>query len=99
MSEVIAFRFVCCDDGTGTKTLLAWSQRSGYLYFFANFHDMAMKKLLSGVEQLADKVRSLLSDQDAFDTVIEAARAAHNDLMPDLDALVRELLPLLEPQQ
>lgn len=46
---------------------------------------------------LAAAVEALLTDEVAFADMIEAARETHESLMPDLDALVTEVLALLEP--
>lgn len=45
--------------------------------------------------QISDAVLNLLTDERAFGRTIQAARAAHAELMPDLDQLVEELLLLL----
>lgn len=47
--------------------------------------------------EMADAVERLLTDDRAHAHTIEAARMAHADLMPDLDALTTELLTLLDP--
>lgn len=47
-------------------------------------------------DELAGAVEGLLTDDRAHAHTIEAARAAHADLMPDLDALTAELLALVD---
>lgn len=54
---------------------------------------------IDSAAELASAVEKLLVDDRAHAQIIGAAHAAHDDLKPDLDALTRELLELLDSKR
>ena len=68
--------------------------------FAPSYRALAASKAVitvNSASDLASAVERLLTDEAAFAATIEAARGAHAQLMPDVDAMAAELLTLLEP--
>ena len=55
-------------------------------------------RLIEDAGELADAVQILLTEEAAFAAMIEAARAVHEAVMPDLEELTRDVLALTEAE-